>query len=89
MTGVELLGWVGFGILVAAWIPQTMDTIKTGKAAMNMAFIIMYTSSSLLLTVYSILQGDVVFIALNGMLTLGSSINLFYALFPRKKDSDD
>lgn len=84
MTGIELMGWVGFGILVAAWIPQTIDTIKEGSTQMNIAFIIMYFTSSLLLTIYSVLIDDTIFTALNALLTLGSGINLYYKLFPRK-----
>lgn len=83
MTGIEILGWAGFGILVAAWIPQTWDTIKQGNTHMNIAFIIMYFSSSMMLTIYSVITGDPVFTALNALLTLGSGINLFYKLFPR------
>lgn len=83
MTGIEFLGWTGFGILVAAWIPQTIDTIKRGNTSMNIAFIIMYFTSSLILTIYSVITGDPVFTALNGLLTLGSGINLFYKISPR------
>lgn len=85
MTGIELMGWAGFGILVAAWIPQTLDTIKQGSTQMNLAFIMMYFTSSLLLTIYSILTEDPVFTALNGLLTLGSGINMFYKFFPRSE----
>lgn len=85
MTGIEILGWAGFGILVAAWFPQTWETIKAGNTQMNIAFIIMYFSSSLMLTIYSVLISDPVFTALNALLTLGSGINLFYKLFPRTK----
>jgi MtN3 and saliva related transmembrane protein len=83
--GIELLGWLGFGILVSAWIPQTWETIKAGSTPINIAFIIMYFSSSLILAVYSILIDDAVFTALNVLLTIGSGINLYYKLFPRKK----
>ncbi|WP_020402736.1 PQ-loop domain-containing transporter [Gracilimonas tropica] len=85
MTGIEFLGWAGFGILVAAWIPQTLDTLKAGKTEMNIAFIIMYFSSSLLLTIYSVITEDPVFTALNALLTIGSGINMYYKLFPRKR----
>ncbi|MEQ8524850.1 PQ-loop domain-containing transporter [Gracilimonas sp.] len=83
MTGIEFLGWAGFGILVAAWIPQTWDTIKAGSTSMNLAFIIMYFTSSLMLTIYSVLIDDTVFTALNGLLTLGSGINMYFKIFPR------
>lgn len=81
---IQILGWIGFGILVSAWIPQTWETVKAGHTSINIAFIIMYFISSLLLTVYSVLIGDPVFTALNFMLTLGSGINLYFKLFPRK-----
>jgi hypothetical protein len=45
----------------------------------------MYFTSSLTLAVYSILIDDTVFTALNVLLTIGSGINLYYKLFPRKK----
>ena len=86
MSGVEFLGWVGFVLLVTAWVPQTIDTIKAGKTDINIMFIILYVASSALLSVYAFLNTDYVFIALNGLLTLGSGINLFYKLKPRKTD---
>lgn len=86
MSGIEILGWSGFAILIMAWIPQTVDTIKAGRTDMNIAFIIMYFASSLLLTIYSFLENDHVFITLNAILTIGSGINLYYKFFPRKTD---
>ncbi len=86
MDWIEILGWSGFAILIMAWIPQTLDTIKAGRTDMNIAFILMYVISSLLLTIYSVLENDHVFIALNALLTIGSGINLFYKFFPRKQD---
>lgn len=85
---IELLGWIGFCILVSAWIPQTWETIKAGRTSINIAFIIMYFTSSLLLTIYSILVEDPVFISLNFLLALGSGINLYFKLFPRKPFTD-
>ncbi|MCG8371915.1 MAG: lipid-A-disaccharide synthase N-terminal domain-containing protein [Balneolales bacterium] len=83
MAWQELIGWAGFAILVAAWVPQTIQTIKAGRTDVNMAFILLYVISSLLLTIYAILENDHVFIALNSLLTFGSGINLYFKLFPR------
>jgi len=83
---VEILGWVGFGILIAAWIPQTWDTVKKGETHLHIAFIIMYFTSSIILTAYSVIIEDTVFIALNLLLSLGSGINLYFKLFPRKQN---
>jgi MtN3 and saliva related transmembrane protein len=82
----EVIGWAGFILLVTAWVPQTIDTIKKGKTDINIVFIILYVSSSVLLTIYAIMRVDYIFIALNGILTIGSSINLFYKLKPRDSD---
>lgn len=84
---IEVIGWIGFSILVGAWVPQTWQTIKDGYFGGNVLFIIMYVTSSFLLTVYSILIEDYVFIALNGLLTIGSGINFYYKVFPRKQIS--
>lgn len=85
MSGVEILGWAGFSILIMAWIPQTVDTVKAGRTDINIAFILMYVASSLLLTIYSVLTEDVIFTTLNALLTTGSGINLYYKLFPRNE----
>jgi hypothetical protein len=45
----------------------------------------MYFSSSLMLTIYSVITGDPIFTALNALLTIGSGINMYYKLFPRKE----
>lgn len=82
----QILGWVGFGMLVAAWVPQTMETIRQGYTETNLAFIILYVTASILLTVYSVLVVDYVFIALNASLTIGSGINLYYKLFPKNRN---
>lgn len=80
---IELLGWIGFGILVLAWVPQTWDTVKAGYTNTNLAFIILYFTASVILMVYSVLVSDPVFTALNGMLAFGSGINLYYKLYPK------
>lgn len=82
----QILGWIGFSLLVAAWVPQTMETIRQGSTGTNLAFIILYVMASILLTVYSVLVVDYVFIALNASLTIGSGINLFYKLFPKNRN---
>lgn len=85
---IELLGWIGFGLLVSAWIPQTWETIKAGYTGINIGFIILYFTSSLMLAIYSVLINDTVFTALNVLLTVGSGINLYFKFFPRKSPTD-
>ncbi|MCX7972660.1 MAG: hypothetical protein N2657_05570 [bacterium] len=61
-------------------MPQTIETIKTGKCPLNLNFIILYTTSSLLLTLYSLLIKDIVFTILNLLAFVQSSINLVIKL---------
>lgn len=87
MSGVDALGWLGFALLITAWVPQTVDTIKAGKTEMNLGFILMYASSCIILTIYAILSHNAVFITLNALLTIGSGINLYYKFFPDATDN--
>lgn len=84
---MEYIGWIGFVILVGAWVPQTLETIRRGRSGTNLLFNAMYMSASLLLTVYALLISDWVFVALNALLSIGSGINLYYKLFPRNDSS--
>ncbi len=79
------VGWAGFFLLLAAWVPQTWTTIKQGSTPLHAAFILLYVVSSGLLTIYAVLQDDLVFMMLNGLLTMGSGINLYYRFFPRQR----
>ena len=58
MSGTEIIGWAGFLLLVTAWVPQTIDTIKAGKTDVNIMFILLYVVSSALLTIYAFLNND-------------------------------
>jgi len=82
---VQYIGWIGFAILVGAWVPQTLETIRQGYSGTNLLFNAMYMAASLLLTIYAFLIKDWVFVALNALLAIGSGINLYYKLFPRNR----
>lgn len=80
-----LIGLTGMIILVSSWLPQTIETIKTRNCPLNMKFIILYTFSSFLLTIYSILIKDMVFTLLNFLAFVQSFTNLFIKI--KSKDS--
>ncbi|WP_048151317.1 hypothetical protein [Palaeococcus ferrophilus] len=63
-------------LLVGAWVPQTVETIRTKKCPLNFRFIIIYVTAATLLTVYSYIIHDWVFLTLNGLSALQSGINL-------------
>ncbi|MCS6955450.1 MAG: hypothetical protein NZM44_03765 [Candidatus Calescibacterium sp.] len=76
-----LVGLSGMVILVSSWIPQTWETIKTKTCSLNINFIILYTISSFLLTIYSLLIHDMVFTVLNLLAFIQSGVNLFVKLW--------
>ena len=83
---VQWIGWIGLFLLLLAWVPQTRETIKAGKTEVNLLFIILYVVSSATLALYAFLSSDSVFLVLNGLLTIGSGINLYYKIWPRDKN---
>jgi MtN3 and saliva related transmembrane protein len=80
----NLIGLLGMIILVSSWVPQTFETIKSKKCPLNINFILLYTFSSLLLTIYSLLIKDIIFLILNFLAFLQSFINLYIKLFYEK-----
>ncbi len=80
---MKIIGLIGLLAIVACWIPQTYDVLKTRRANMKLSFLILYFVGSIALTIYAL--GDPIFVTLNLLTTVGSSISLFYRIFPGKK----
>ncbi len=80
----SLIGLIGMIILVSSWIPQTIETIKLKRCPLNINFILLYTVSSLLLTIYSFLIKDIIFLMLNFLAFLQSFINLYIKIVYEK-----
>lgn len=85
MNTLDILGYGGFVFLAICWVPQTIETIKTGKVAMQKSFLLMYALGAGLLMVQAIGLDNLPLILLNSYTTAASLINLFYGLFPRKE----
>lgn len=83
---MQLIGLLGLICIVAAWVPQTIKTIKDGTSSIQLSFLILYIVGSLSLTVYSIVLFDPIYLALNSLATLQSTINLYYKLFPKQQN---
>lgn len=81
---IEVIGYSGLILLLLAWVPQTYETIQVGKTPINLGFVLLYMISSIMLSVYAYLKDDSVFLLLNGLLSIGSGINLYYKLWPRE-----
>jgi len=85
MTTLDLVGYGGFIFLAICWVPQTIETIKNGKVAMQKSFLLMYAIGAALLMVQAIGLENLPLILLNSYTAVASLINLFYGLFPRKE----
>ena len=81
---MQTIGYIGLALVVTCWIPQSVETIKLGRCPINLWFLILNVVGSACLTYYAIGLGDSIFGILNGFITLGSLLNLYYKLFPRK-----
>jgi MtN3 and saliva related transmembrane protein len=79
---MQLIGLLGLLCIAAAWIPQTVKTIREKRCDIGKSFLILYILGSISLTVYSILNFDAIFLALNLLATIQSVINFYYKLFP-------
>ena len=75
---IGFIGVLGAILLLSAWVPQTLRTIRTKRTGMEPKFIAIYFAGSLLLTVYSYLIADIVFLVLNAFSTAMAAINADY-----------
>ncbi len=81
---MELIGYFGLTVLTISWLPQSIETIQTGKCGINIFFLLLVTIGSLSLAVYALSLGNIIFSILNILSTLGGLLNLFYKIYPRK-----
>src|SRR5574337_854942 len=82
---MQLIGLLGLICIAAAWVPQTIQTIKDGRTSIQLSFLILYIVGSLSLTIYSIVVFDAIYLTLNSLASLQSIINLYYKLFPKQQ----
>jgi MtN3 and saliva related transmembrane protein len=79
---LELLsGWIGMACIVLCWIPQTLETLRNRQCKVNRAFLLLTTVGACSLAIHAVFLQDLPFIILNGVATIGSGINLFYAFY--------
>lgn len=79
---MNIIGLIGLLAIVACWIPQTLEVLRTGRVNMKLSFLVLYLVGSIALTIYAV--GDAIFLILNLLAAIGSAINLYYRISPRK-----
>ena len=75
-----IVGLAGAILIVIAWIPETIHTIRAKKSGLEIHFAVIYVIAAILLTIYSILILDFVFIFLNSIAAILGAINSYYTL---------
>jgi len=76
---MKIVGLIGLLAIVACWIPQTLEVVRTKRSSMNLSFLLLYFPGSIALTIYAI--GDPIFVTLNLLTTIGSAVNLYFKIF--------
>ena len=80
MDSVTFVGLIGLGLILVAWIAETVDLIKKKKGKLDTKFAMFYIMGSIVLLVYSIQIKSVVFIILKVFVIILSFISLYYSL---------
>ncbi|MEM3455023.1 MAG: lipid-A-disaccharide synthase N-terminal domain-containing protein [Candidatus Micrarchaeia archaeon] len=75
---LELAGIIGMILIVLAWIPQTLRTIRTKRVGVEPRFLWFYLFGCIGLIIYSIYINDPIFIGLNSISFLLNLINVYY-----------
>lgn len=79
-----IIGLIGMALLILAWIPEIMETLKKGGKGIEPHFAVMITLGDLFLLIYSYQIGDPIFISLNGILLVMALVELYFTVKKRK-----
>ncbi len=74
----EWFGVIGMICIVAAWIPQTLRTVRTKKVGMEPKFLWLYLFGCIGMVLYSVYIQDIIFVGLNSISFLLNTINVYY-----------
>jgi len=81
----DYIGIVGLLLILAGWVWEFLQTLKSNKAGVPLSFALLYGAGSLMLTWHSIELGDIVFIILNAAATFIAVVNAIFAIMHGKK----
>lgn len=79
------IGLAGLVLLLIAWIPETIKTIKEKESPIELKFSFVYALGSASLMTYAYLLGDLIFTVLNLLTTLMALLNVYYGVKKRGK----
>ena len=76
----DYIGIVGLLLILAGWVYEFWQSLKSNKAGVPLPFALLYGAGSFMLTLHSIQLGDIVFIILNAVATLIAVANAIFAI---------
>lgn len=79
------IGVIGAAILVLAWIFETINSVRKNKLTIDLRFAVMYLASTAILLVYSLQNGDVIFLFVNACLLILVSFEVAYSALRGKR----
>ncbi|MCR4335158.1 MAG: hypothetical protein NUV57_01325 [archaeon] len=74
----DLFGLLGLGLILLAWIPGLLETIKSGKPGMLKRFMVLYFLGSLSLGIYAWQLNAIPFVILNIMAAIVPLVHLYF-----------
>ncbi len=74
----ELLGITGLVLILIAWLPGIIETLKSGKPGMKLSFMIIYFLGSLSLSLYALQLNSKPFFILNFLAALVPIIHFYF-----------
>ncbi len=79
------IGMIGAALLVLAWIFETANSVRKRKLTIDKRFAAMYLVSTVILLVYSLQNGDVIFLFVNACLIVLVSFEVAYSFLRGQK----
>jgi lipid-A-disaccharide synthase-like uncharacterized protein len=78
------IGIVGATLLLAAWLFETVESIKKHKALIDLRFASIYMCGTLLLATYSLQNSDMVFMFINFSLLILATFEVAYTFYRKR-----
>jgi MtN3 and saliva related transmembrane protein len=78
------IGVAGVVLLLAAWLLETIDSIKKRRPLVEMKFALIYVVSTALLTLYAYQENDFIFFSVNFCIILLVLFEIAYTIYKRK-----
>lgn len=80
------IGLAGLILLLIAWIPETIKTIREKKSPVELKFSLVYALGAASLMAYAYLLGDWIFTTLNLLTMIMALMNSYYAVKVQTKE---